>query len=168
MRGPRARRPPFRSFTTALIRDYQAHMATRRWSNNTVRRRLVELNGFAGWLVERRYLQRSPMLGISVPRREHRLPGHSNSSHVEQIVAGDRKPLDRAHPRPTRLRPLLTRRGDRHHRGARAIMRSVSSPSAQRPLVRHREREGLRQPSSSQNQPTAEAAGQAPLETHCA
>jgi hypothetical protein len=35
-------------------------MATRRWSVNTVRRRLVELNRFAGWLVERRYLQRSP------------------------------------------------------------------------------------------------------------
>ncbi|HKC08089.1 MAG TPA: hypothetical protein VKJ67_14555, partial [Methylomirabilota bacterium] len=40
-----------RTFTTTLIRDYQAHMATRRWSINTVRRRLVELNRFAGWLV---------------------------------------------------------------------------------------------------------------------
>jgi site-specific recombinase XerC len=63
-----------RTFTTTLIRDYQAHMATRRWSVNTVRRRLVELNRFAGWLVERRYLGRSPMIGVSVPRRERRLP----------------------------------------------------------------------------------------------
>jgi site-specific recombinase XerD len=48
--------PGLRSLTPAVIRDYQAHMATRRWSVNTVRRRLVELNRFAGWLVERRYL----------------------------------------------------------------------------------------------------------------
>src|SRR4030095_3744134 len=76
--GPKARGqgegPGLRTFTTAVIRDYQAHMATRRWSVNTVRRRLVELNRFAGWLVERRYLQRRPMIGISVPRRERRLP----------------------------------------------------------------------------------------------
>jgi len=85
-----------RAFTTTLIRDYQAHMATRRWSINTVRRRLVELNRFAGWLVERRYLQRSPMIGISVPRRERRLPRVLDWSQVEQIVAGERKPRDRA------------------------------------------------------------------------
>jgi site-specific recombinase XerD len=71
-------------------------MATRRWSINTVRRRLVELNRFAGWLVERRYLQRSPMIGISVPRRERRLPRVLDWSQVEQIVAGERKPRDRA------------------------------------------------------------------------
>jgi site-specific recombinase XerD len=81
-----------RTFTTTLIRDYQAHMATRRWSVNTVRRRLVELNRFAGWLVERRYLQRSPMIGVSVPRRERRLPRVLDWSQVEQIVAGERKP----------------------------------------------------------------------------
>jgi site-specific recombinase XerC len=62
-------------------------MATRRWSVNTVRRRLVELNRFAGWLVERRYLQRSPMIGISVPRRERRLPRVLDWSQVEQIMA---------------------------------------------------------------------------------
>lgn len=56
LRRRRRRSPTLRSFTTAVIRDYQAHMATRRWSINTVRRRLVELNRFAGWLVERRYL----------------------------------------------------------------------------------------------------------------
>jgi site-specific recombinase XerC len=67
-------------------------MATRRWSVNTVRRRLVELNRFAGWLVERRYLQRSPMIGVSVPRRERRLPRVLDWSQVEQIVAGERKP----------------------------------------------------------------------------
>jgi site-specific recombinase XerD len=71
-------------------------MATRRWSINTVRRRLVELNRFAGWLVERRYLQRSPMIGISVPRRERRLPRVLDWGQVEQIVAGERKPRDRA------------------------------------------------------------------------
>jgi len=71
-------------------------MAIRRWSVNTVRRRLVELNRFAGWLVERRYLQRSPMIGISVPRRERRLPRVLDWSQVEQIVAGERKPRDRA------------------------------------------------------------------------
>jgi site-specific recombinase XerD len=71
-------------------------MAARRWSINTVRRRLVELNRFAGWLVERRYLQRSPMIGISVPRRERRLPRVIDWSQVEQIVAGERKPRDRA------------------------------------------------------------------------
>src|SRR5258706_9835843 len=38
--------PTLRTFTTAVIRDYQAHMATRSWSVNTVRRRLVELNRF--------------------------------------------------------------------------------------------------------------------------
>ena len=85
-----------RTFTTPLIRDYQAHMAARRWSVNTVRRRLVELNRFAGWLVERRYLQRNPMIGISVPRRERRLPRVLDWSQVEQIVAGERKPRDRA------------------------------------------------------------------------
>ena len=85
-----------RTFTTTLIRDYQAHMATKTWSINTVRRRLVELNRFAGWLVERRYLQRSPMIGISVPRRERRLPRVLDWSQVEQIVAGERKPRDRA------------------------------------------------------------------------
>ena len=95
--GPRvAKGPGLRRFTTTLIRDYQAHMATRRWSVNTVRRRLVELNRFAGWLVERRYLQRSPMIGISVPRRERRLPRVLAWSQVEQIVAGERKPRDRA------------------------------------------------------------------------
>ena len=88
--------PTLRSLTTAVIRDYQAHMATRRWSVNTVRRRLVELNRFAGWLVERRYLQRSPMIGISVPRRERRLPRVLAWSQVEQIVADERKPRDRA------------------------------------------------------------------------
>ena len=71
-------------------------MATRRWSVNTVRRRLVELNRFAGWLVERRHLQRSPMIGISVPRRERRLPRVLDWSQVEQIVADERKPRDRA------------------------------------------------------------------------
>ena len=71
-------------------------MATRRWSLNTVRRRLVELNRFAGWLMERRYLQRSPMIGVSVPRRERRLPRMLDWSEVEQIVAGERKPRDRA------------------------------------------------------------------------
>ena len=85
-----------RTFTTTLIRDYQAHMATKTWSINTVRRRLVELNRFAGWLVERRYLQRSPMIGVSVPRRERRLPRVLDWSQVEQIVAGERKPRDRA------------------------------------------------------------------------
>jgi len=90
------RAPGLRSFTTALIRDYQQHMATRRWSINTVRRRLVELNRFAGWLVERRYLQRSPMIGVSVSRRERRLPRVLDWSQVEQIVAGERKPRDRA------------------------------------------------------------------------
>jgi integrase/recombinase XerC len=88
--------PTLRSLTPAVIRDYQAHMATRRWSVNTVRRRLVELNRFAGWLVERRYLQRSSMIGISVPRRERRLPRVLDWSQVEQIVAGERKPRDRA------------------------------------------------------------------------
>jgi site-specific recombinase XerD len=88
--------PGLRSFTTAVIRDYQDHMATRRWSVNTVRRRLVGLNRFAGWLVERRYLQRSPMIGVSVPRRERRLPRVLDRSQVEQIVAGERKPRDRA------------------------------------------------------------------------
>jgi len=88
--------PGLRSLTTAVIRDYQAHMATRRWSVNTVRRRLVELNRFAGWLVERRYLQRCPTIGISVPRRERRLPRVLDWSQVEQIVAGERKPRDRA------------------------------------------------------------------------
>ena len=58
-------------------------MATRRWSVNTVRRRLVELNRFAAWLVERRHLQRSPMIGISVPRRERRLPRVLAWSQVE-------------------------------------------------------------------------------------
>jgi site-specific recombinase XerD len=94
--GSRAKGPGLRRFSTAAIRDYQAHMATRRWSVNTVRRRLVELNRFAGWLVERRYLQRSPMIGISVPRRERRLPRVLDWSQVEQIVAGERKPRDRA------------------------------------------------------------------------
>ncbi len=95
-RRTRADTPGLRSFTTALIRDYQEHMAGRRWSINTVRRRLVELNRFAGWLVERRYLQRSPMIGVSIPRRERRLPRVLDWSQVEQIVAGERKPRDRA------------------------------------------------------------------------
>jgi site-specific recombinase XerD len=90
------RAPTLRTFTTAVIRDYQAHMAARSWSTNTVRRRLVELNRFAGWLVERRYLRRSPMIGVSVPRRERRLPRVLDWSQVEQIVAGERKPRDRA------------------------------------------------------------------------
>jgi len=94
--GPRVKGPDLRRFTPAVIRGYQAHMATRRWSVNTVRRRLVELNRFAGWLVERRYLQRSPMIGVSVPRRERRLPRVLDWSQVEQIVAGERKPRDRA------------------------------------------------------------------------
>jgi addiction module HigA family antidote len=85
-----------RAFTTALIRDYQQHMATRHWSINTVRRRLVELSRFAGWLVERRHLQRSPMIGVSVPRRERRLPRVLDWSQVEQIVAAERKRRDRA------------------------------------------------------------------------
>ena len=63
-------------------------MATRRWSVNTVRRRLVELNRFAGWLVERRYLQRSPMIGVSVPRRERRLELELRSIEVEAIGMG--------------------------------------------------------------------------------
>ena len=71
-------------------------MATRRGSVNTVRRRLVELNRFAGWLVERRYLGRSPMIGVSVPRRERRLPRVLDWSQVELIVAGECKPRDRA------------------------------------------------------------------------
>ena len=71
-------------------------MATKTWSINTVRRRLVELNRFAGWLVERRHLQRSPMIGVSVPRRERRLPRVLDWSQVEQIVAGEPKPRDRA------------------------------------------------------------------------
>jgi site-specific recombinase XerD len=98
--GPKGRGqgegPGLRHFTPAVIRDYQAHMATRRWSVNTVRRRLVELNRFAGWLVERRYLQRSPMIGISVPRRERRLPRVLDWSQVEQIVADEPKLRDRA------------------------------------------------------------------------
>ena len=88
--------PGLRTFTTTAIRDYQAHMATKTWSINTVRRRLVELNRFAGWLVERRHLQRSPMIGVSVPRRERRLPRVLDWSQVEQIVAGEPKPRDRA------------------------------------------------------------------------
>jgi len=56
----------------------------------------MELNRFAGWLVERRYLQRSPMIGVSVPRRERRLPRVLDWGQVEQIVAGERKPRDRA------------------------------------------------------------------------
>ncbi len=95
-RGQGEGAPGLRAFTTTLIRDYQAHMTTRRWSVNTVRRRLVELNRFAGWLVERRYLGRSPMIGVSVPRRERRLPRVLDWSQVEQIVAGERKPRDRA------------------------------------------------------------------------
>ena len=98
--GPKGRGlvegPNLRRFTPAVIRDYQAHMASRRWSINTVRRRLVELNRFAGWLVERRYLQRSPMIGISVPRRERRLPRVLDWSQVEQIVADEPKLRDRA------------------------------------------------------------------------
>lgn len=39
--GRRPSAPGLRAFTTALIRDYQEHMATRNWSTNTVRRRLV-------------------------------------------------------------------------------------------------------------------------------
>jgi hypothetical protein len=61
-------------------------MATRRWSVNTVRRRLVELNRFAGWLVERRHLARSPMIGISIPRRERHLPHVLDWSQIEQIM----------------------------------------------------------------------------------
>ena len=95
-RGQGEGAPGLRTFTTTLVRDYQAHMATRHWSINTVRRRLVELNRFAGWLVERRYLARSPMIGISVPRRERRLPRVLDWSQVEQIVAGEPKPRDRA------------------------------------------------------------------------
>jgi site-specific recombinase XerD len=43
-----------------------------------------------------RYLQRSPMIGISVPRRERRLPRVLAWSQVEQIVAGEPKPRDHA------------------------------------------------------------------------
>jgi site-specific recombinase XerD len=108
--------PGLRTFTTTVIRDYQEHMATKTWSINTVRRRLVELNRFAGWLVERRHLQRSPMIGVSVPRRERRLPRVLDWSQVEQIVAGEPKPRDR-HPGPAGLRRLSPRRGDGRRRG---------------------------------------------------
>jgi hypothetical protein len=86
-------------------------MATRRWSVNTVRR-LVELNRFAGWLVERRYLWRSPMIGSSVPRRERRPPRVLDWSQVEQIVAGERKPRDREQIEASRRRRSGCQRRD--------------------------------------------------------
>jgi hypothetical protein len=59
-------------------------MATRSWSVNTVRRRLVELNRFAGWLVRdadhgaaleiAALGARSSRSWPTVPRRERRLP----------------------------------------------------------------------------------------------
>lgn len=93
--GP-ARRDSLRAFTTAGLRDYQRHMATQGWRTNTLRRRVVELGCFAGWLADRGYLRRNPVRALTVPKRERHLPRMLEWHQAEGAVAGEPNPRDRA------------------------------------------------------------------------
>ncbi len=84
------------AFTTANIREYQYHMAALRWSTATIRRRLVELNRFGAWLVERSYLKATPMVGVAIPKKVRPLPRVVDWPVSERAVAGERHPRNQA------------------------------------------------------------------------
>jgi site-specific recombinase XerD len=85
-----------RAFSETNIRDYQYHMAAMEWRTNTVRRRLVELNRFGTWLLQRGHLTANPLAEIIIPKRPHLLPPVVEWSVVEQAVATERQPRARA------------------------------------------------------------------------
>jgi hypothetical protein len=91
-----SRQDSLRTFTTAGHRDYQRHMAARRWRTNTIRRRLVELGCFAAWLVDRGYLKRNPARALTVPKRERHLPRELEWHQAEAAVATEPHLRDRA------------------------------------------------------------------------
>lgn len=74
----------------------QYSMAAHGWSTATIRRRLVELDGFGSWLVKRGFLPANPMAEVEVPRRPRRLPCALAWADVERAIAGERAVRDRA------------------------------------------------------------------------
>jgi integrase/recombinase XerC len=78
------------------VRLYQYAMAEQGASRATVQRRLVSLNRFGRWLVRYGHLADNPLANIEFPRKERRLPRVLDWSQVEQAIAGETRPRERA------------------------------------------------------------------------
>jgi integrase/recombinase XerC len=84
------------TLSIANMRLYQSPWPGKGASRATVQRRLVSLNRFGWWLVRYGHLADNPLANIEFPRKERRLPRVLGWSQVEQAIAGETRPRERA------------------------------------------------------------------------
>ena len=83
-------------FTSEVCRAYQYDLAARRLQTNSIRVRLATLGSFGKWAVRRDKLARSPLDGLTRPRRKTRLPRVPRWEIVERLLGDCADLRDRA------------------------------------------------------------------------
>ncbi|MHB0885011.1 MAG: tyrosine recombinase XerC [Bacillota bacterium] len=86
-----------------LIRSYLTDLQRRRYSRRSIARKMAALRSFFKYLCREEIIERSPMVGVSTPRLEKKLPAFLYTNEVETLLA---QPDPRT-PRGMRDRALL-------------------------------------------------------------
>lgn len=71
---------------TLVIRSFLAHLKSRSYSKATLSRKLSSLRSFFKYLARENHLRTNPVLGISTPKREKKLPQFLDLSEVTHLL----------------------------------------------------------------------------------
>ena len=71
---------------TLVIRSFLAHLKSRNHSKATLSRKLSSLRSFFKYLARENHLRSNPVLGISTPKREKKLPQFLDLSEVTHLL----------------------------------------------------------------------------------
>lgn len=71
---------------TLVIRSFLAHLKARGHSRATLSRKLSSLRSFFKYLARENHLRSNPVLGISTPKREKKLPQFLDLSEVTNLL----------------------------------------------------------------------------------
>lgn len=71
---------------TLVIRSFLAHLKSRSYSRATLSRKLSSLRSFFKYLARENHLRTNPVLGISTPKREKKLPQFLDLSEVTHLL----------------------------------------------------------------------------------
>lgn len=73
-------------FTTDALQYYVEELGRRGYASSTIHRRLAGLRSFGNWLVETRYLQKSPAVGVHTPKIEPRVPKVLSEDQMRRVL----------------------------------------------------------------------------------
>lgn len=96
-------RPALGAIDHLLIRSYLSDLQGRHYSRRSIARKMAALRSFFKYLCREEILEHSPMLGVSTPRLEKKLPAFLYTNEVETLLAQP----DTATPRGLRDRAIL-------------------------------------------------------------